>query len=332
MAQYRKDPFSSAWVLMSPERGLKPSDFGSVRGEAKAHSPLVDSDIGDLGKEVRVLYQAGEASHAWQLRVIELASSMLSHGSFDSDEDVLFTSATSIGYQELVVEHPDPRVQWDTMSQRHVLDILKVYRDRLEVLAAYPDIKHVQITRNVGLVAGAAYAHPYGSILALPVTNRWVEEEYGAARHYHRLYERCLFCDVMAEEQQQRDRIITQNESFVAMAPYASKNPFEVWVLPLEHSSGFVSVASNALPDLASLLQDVLKAMNTALDDPPYNMIWHTFPGENDNRYHWHIEILPRLTTQAGFDWTSGLYINPTPPEDATRFLREALAMQGVVL
>lgn len=332
MPQFRKDPFGPAWVIISPERGLKPSDFGSA-GASLATSPLSPGGETSLGRELRALRPASSSVSApdWRARVLEPRGSMLEADKpFQPSGDGLFVSAANSGYQELVVDHPDARMSLDRMTGPHVTELLKLYRERLELLAKQPGIRHIQLTRNVGSAAGAAYDHPHAQLLAVPVSNRWLDEEMAAAQAHFASHARCLFCDVIAAELSRKERLVSYNEHFIALAPYASKTPFETWLLPRQHGSGFTALASNTVPHLAELLQNVVRAMNTALDGPPYNLILHTLPQEDDSRYHWHIELLPRLTKHSGFDWSSGFYVNPTPPEDAARFLRGALALQAV--
>lgn len=325
MPQFRKDPFGPAWVIISPERGLQPSDFGSAWcGEAR--SPLAPGGEAQLGREIRAVRPV--PGGPWTMRVIEGQSGLLEPDKpFAVSGTPLFQHAASSGYQELIVEHPQPQMTLERMPREHLVALIKLYRERLSYLSSLPGIRHVQLTRNVGEVAGAAYHHPHAQLLAVPVLSRWIEEEAAAAREHLAAHGECLFCAVVAAELRLRERVVSQNEHFVALAPYASKTPFETWILPRAHSSSFVSIASNTVEQLADLLQSVLRAMNTALSDPPYNMIVHTFPNEDDPSYHWHIEVLPRLTRQAGFDWSSGFYVNPTPPEDAARFLKETLAL-----
>ncbi len=329
MPQFRKDPFGSAWVIISPERGLLPSDFGSAKHES---APCSLCPGHERGKTVRTLAPSASsaAGAQWQMRVSENPAALLSPGRFQVGGGDLFTYASGVGYQELITEHPQHDMRLERMPPAHLIDLLKLYRDRIGHLSSRPDIKHVQLSRNVGRSAGALYDHAHAQVLALPVTNRWVDEEHAAATRHFDAQRRCLFCDVIQAERAERSRLISSNQHFVALAPYASKTPFEVWLLPREHSASFADLASNTLSLLADLLQSVVKAMNTALNDPPYNMILHALPAQSES-YHWHIEILPRLTAQAGFDWGSGFYINPTPPEDAARFLKEALALQGTM-
>ena len=331
MSQFRKDPFGSAWVIISPERGLEPSNFGSVTRGARPSSlsPGVNDDL----KELHALRPATSARNApdWRMRVVEMPNSLLNpQSTFQPTKDDLFVSSANSGFQELIIEHPEQTMTLERMGREHLSELLKLYRDRLAYLAQKPSVRHIQLTRNVGKVAGAAYSHPYAHLLAVPVVNRWVEEECSAAQNYFVQHERCLFCAVLEAELRGKQRLVSANEHFVALTPYASKTPFETWLLPRAHASSFTSLTSNTVSHLADLLSDVVGAMNTALDDPPYNLMLHTLPSEDDATYHWHIELLPRLTTQAGFDWSSGFYVNPTPPEDAARFLKEALALQAV--
>ncbi len=333
MPQLRKDPFGPGWVIISPERGIAPSDFGTAKRFA-SKSPLSPGNEPLLGNEHQALRPLGSPVNApdWQIRVIDSPSAVLEPKAFalTSSASGLFTQAASSGFQELVIEHPDARMTLEKMPLDHLVNVLKMYRERLSFLAQRPGIKHIQMTRNAGEIAGDQYHHPHAHLLALPVNNRWVEEELTVASDHFDKTGHCLFCDALQEELTTKERVLTSNKHFIAIAPYASKTPFEIWIFPRKHNSSFCSLAVNIMPDLADILKLVLHSMNSLLDHPPYNMVLHTLPNETNDRYHWHLELLPRLTRQAGFDWSTGFYVNPTPPEDAARFLKEALMMQGV--
>lgn len=334
MSWLRKDPFGAAWVLISPERGLRPSDFGSVDGRVTRSdvAPLAPGHEAGLPPEIQALRSNGSPVNGpdWRARVLPMPGGAFSHRPFAPVQDGLLLSAPASGWQELVVEHPDPGARLETFGNDHLVELLRLYRDRVAYHAARPEVCHVQVNRNVGRAAGALYDHPHGQLLAQPVPNRWVEEEREAAKHHFEQAGRCLFCDVLDQELAQRERVVSVNEDFVAIAPFASKMPFETWILPRVHQSAFQEVASNRLVGLAELLCTVVEALNSALDRPPYNMVLHTLPQAGDDTYHWHIELLPRLTRQAGFDWSIGAYVNPTPPEAAARFLRQAMAAKGM--
>ena len=331
MPLFRKDPFGRAWVLLSPERGLLPSDFGSVPA-AKPRSPLSPGNEGKVSNEIASVRPSASTADGpeWRMRVIGHPAELVSPRPFAEEGESLFRQAPSSGYQEIIVEHPDATMTLDAMPRAHLVDLLKLYRDRLALHGDKPDVKHVQLTRNVGRAAGALFEHPHAQVLAVPVANRWVQEEMEVAAVHHAEHGSCLFCDVLGRELVLRERIVTYNDEFVALAPFASKTPFETWILPRRHGSAYAGVAANTLPLLADILQAVTRALNDALDRPPYNMAFHTAPHDDQRDFHWHIELLPRLTRQAGFDWGAGFFVNPTPPEDAVRFLREALALQEV--
>jgi UDPglucose--hexose-1-phosphate uridylyltransferase len=329
MPSFRKDPFGHAWVLISPERGLQASDFGSVK-VAESASPLSPGEDGGW-REI----QASRPSRAeaggpdWRVRVVEHPAGLVQDRPMAFGGEPPFQHAASRGFQEIVIEHPDARERLETMPREHLTEVLRVYRDRLALLAKKDGIRHVQVSRSVGRAAGALYDHPHAQLLAVPVSNRWLEEEATVAGNHQRATGKCLFCQVLEAELEQRERVISQNTDFVAVSPYASKRPFETWILPRRHPGSFTTEPSNLLPALAEILQAVLRGMNGALNNPPYNLVLHTLPVA-DAGYHWHVEILPRLTYHSGFDWGSGFYVNPTPPEDAARFLREALAIEEV--
>jgi UDPglucose--hexose-1-phosphate uridylyltransferase len=331
MPQFRKDPFGPTWVIISPERGLEASDFGS----ALSHSGTCNFCPGHehlAGPEVRALRPStsGIDQPDWRARIVRSDGMFMDSKPFQPQGEPLFTHALSSGYQETIIEHPRHDMRLDDMPLEHLVELLKLYRGRLEYLSGKPGIRHIQLTRNVGRVAGAVSDHPHAQLLALPVPNRWVQEEHTAAKAHGEQTGSCLFCDVISAELKDRVRLVTYNEAFIAIAPYAAKTPFETWILPRQHTSSFCDLPSNNMLLVADLLQAVLKAINTSLNYPPYNMLLHTLPKGGEHHYHWNLKIIPRLTSHAGFDWSSGFYVNPTPPEDAVRFLRESMALQAV--
>jgi UDPglucose--hexose-1-phosphate uridylyltransferase len=145
-------------------------------------------------------------------------------------------------------------------------------------------------------------------------------------QEYYRYKERCVYCDMVRQERQERTRLITENEHFVALAPFASRFPFEIWLLPKSHDPYFEDTQKQEYVSLAKVLRETLRRMDRVLTNPPYNFILHNSPlrGDDHLHYHWHIEIMPKLTRVAGFEWGSGFYINPTPPEEAAAYLRQA--------
>jgi UDPglucose--hexose-1-phosphate uridylyltransferase len=186
--------------------------------------------------------------------------------------------------------------------------------------------RYILIFKNQGEAAGASLEHPHSQLIALPIVPKNVREEVDSSRHYYYEKERCIFCDMIRQEMESGVRVISQTELFVTLAPYAPRFPFEMWILPKQHASSFENNQTPIYVGLAKVLQDNLARLDAVLDRPAYNMMIHTSPiGEETNEhYHWHIEIIPKLTKVAGFEWGTGFYICPTPPEESARFIREA--------
>ena len=173
---------------------------------------------------------------------------------------------------------------------------------------------------------GRRLEHSHSQLIALPIVPKRVREEIDGAKQYYQYKERCVFCDIIRQELNSGTRIVSENRDFVALEPFTPRFPFETWIMPKNHDSCFEDAKSHEFASLAEILQGTLRRIDKILNMPPYNYIVHTSPfREPDNDYyHWHIEIMPKLTKVAGFEWGSGFYINPTAPEEAAKFLREA--------
>jgi UDPglucose--hexose-1-phosphate uridylyltransferase len=211
------------------------------------------------------------------------------------------------------------------MPLKALEDVLWAYYLRLTDLRKDRRFKYVLIFKNEGDAAGASLEHSHTQIIALPIIPMLVKEETDSAKHYYDLKERCIFCDVIHQEIESRKRIIYENSQYVALAPFAPRAPFETWILPKRHESSF-QPPNKKFSSLAEILQVILRQIDKILEVPPYNFIIHTSPFQDEinEYYHWHIEILPKLTKIAGFEWGSGFFINPTPPEESAKFMREA--------
>jgi UDPglucose--hexose-1-phosphate uridylyltransferase len=194
--------------------------------------------------------------------------------------------------------------------------------------------KYVLVFKNYGWIAGAGrIKHSRSQLIATPVNPKRVKEELVGARHYYDYHERCIFCDLIKQELELKDRLILDIDGFIAVTPFAARFPFEVWILPKKHSCDFTNLEMGMRMDLGSVIKKILMKLKKGLNDPPYNYILHTAPFRRSTKatywksieydYHWHIEIMPRLTRVAGFEWGTGFYICPLPPEDAAKFLRE---------
>jgi UDPglucose--hexose-1-phosphate uridylyltransferase len=189
-----------------------------------------------------------------------------------------------------------------------------------------PNVIYILLFKNHGREAGASLDHPHSQLITLPIIPKRVKEEIDGGKEYYSFRERCVFCDIVKYETQKHKRIVVENQDFIAICPFASRFPFETWIIPKTHSIHFYDLQKNELRSFAESLQTVLHKIKVVLNDPPFNFMLHTAPCNAKPselpHFHWHLEITPKLTNVAGFEWGTGFYINPMPPELAADFLR----------
>ena len=175
------------------------------------------------------------------------------------------------------------------------------------------------------MAAGASLEHSHSQLVALPILPRQVTSELDGSLNYYRYKDRCIFCDINRQEIQQKIRLVCENSQFVTVTPFAPRTPFEMWVLPRHHSSSYADQDDASLTALAEIFSETLRRLDACIPNVPYNFVLHTQPLRSGplEHYHWHFEIVPKLTSMAGFEWGTGFYINPMPPEETCRYLRE---------
>jgi len=249
-------------------------------------------------------------------------------GALDRRGEGLYDKMNGIGAHEVVIETPQHDRDLADLPVEHLELVLHAYRERMIDLHKDRRFRYVLIFKNHGGPAGATLEHSHTQLIALPIIPKHLQEELEGARRYYELKERCVFCDIVAQETAHDNgrRVVAVTDRFVALAPYAPRFPFETWILPRRHDSSYERIeGAEEMRDLAGLLKDTIQRLNVALERPPFNFVVHTAPVSDGDLeyYHWHLEIMPKLTRVAGFEIGSGFYINPTPPEDAAQYLRE---------
>jgi len=328
MPELRKDPVTSRWVIISTERGKRPSDFGTEQERDRAgFCPFCPGNEDKTPPEVLAYRPYGPPNGAgWHVRVVPNKFPALQiEGDLNRQGDGMYDKMNGVGAHEVVVETPEHGDTLAGMSQQRVEDILWAFHDRVLDLKKDQRFRYILVFKNYGRAAGASLAHPHSQLIATPIIPKRVREELDGAREYYDYKERCVFCDIVRQERSQGLRVISENDDFVAIAPYAARFPFETWILPRAHAPFFEDAQKHEYVNLSRMLRDVMLRIEKVLANPPYNLIIHNSPlREADGRsYHWHIELMPKLTHVAGFEWGSGFYINPTPPEEAARYLRD---------
>ncbi|OGC11141.1 galactose-1-phosphate uridylyltransferase [candidate division WOR-1 bacterium RIFOXYA12_FULL_52_29] len=342
MPELRKDPISDRWVVVSTERGRRPSDFGSSptvegAGESK-FCPFDEGNEGKTPKEIIAWRKPNTApdTPGWDVRVTpNKFPALVIEGEVNRTGMGIFDMMSGIGAHEVIIETPNHNLNIADMEESHIDKILWAYKQRIVDLEKDKRFRYILVFKNYGTAAGASLAHPHSQLIATPITPRYVKLELASARSYFLEKERCIFCDMIRQELGTGERMVYENEYFVAFTPFASRFPFELWLLPRRHEAGFQELPDEERMQLARCLKDIMMRLKKTLNDPPYNYVIHTAPnsvprpgkpdywGTINYDFHWHIEIIPRLTKQAGFEWGSGLYINPTAPEEAAKYLRE---------
>jgi UDPglucose--hexose-1-phosphate uridylyltransferase len=231
-----------------------------------------------------------------------------------------------VGAHEVIIETPEHSESLVDFDVNRVADVLFVCQGRMIDLERDPRFRYLMLFKNQGEAAGASLEHSHSQLIATPVVPKRVLEELEGCKRYYGYKERCIFCDIIRQELHDSDRVIEETEDFVSISPFAARFPYETWILPKSHQGAFRTTTPRDLNGLAEILLSTLQRVKWALNDPAYNFMLHTTPidGAQHHQYHWHIELIPKLTRVAGFEWGTGFYINPTSPEEAAERLRNA--------
>lgn len=341
MSELRHDPLNRRWVIIASERAERPFDFEVVHykpGPDQEECPFCEGHEHLTHPEIFAVRDKGLRANGpgWQIRVVpNLYPALTIEGQPDRRAVGIYDRMHGIGAHEVIVESPHHNLALADQPPEQMQRIVEAWRARVGDLMRDQRFKYVLLFKNHGAAAGASLEHPHAQVIATPVTPRAVSVELEASRAHHELKERCLLCDVIAQEIEDGRRLVSLDEDFVVFAPYASRFAFELMLLPRRHRHEFSLTGDDELRAFGRVLTDVLGRLKRALRDAPYNCVLHTAPNTNvrprrasffttlEDDWHWHVEILPRITRVAGFEWGSGYHINPTPPEEAARLLRE---------
>ncbi|HEY6837775.1 MAG TPA: galactose-1-phosphate uridylyltransferase [Geobacteraceae bacterium] len=339
MSELRWDPLKLHWVIIATERARRPRDF-HVEEEAGGLTscPFCYGNEDKTPPEIFAIRPSGPPnSSGWKVRVIPNKYPVLRvEGELKSRGYGLYDVMDGIGAHEVIVETPDHDREMADLTPAEITDVLFAYRSRLLDLRRDVRLRYMVLFKNCGTKAGATLAHAHSQLIAVPLTPPVAATELKICRDFYQNKERCIFCDLIDFELASGDRVVREFADYVIVTPYASCFPFELRLYPKKHCHDFGLLTDRELADLAVALKEMLARLKKVLKNPPFNFILHTAPPQQQRLgkpdywssveydYHWHIELVPRLTQIAGFEWGTGFYINPTSPEDAAAFLREA--------
>lgn len=329
MPELRKDPIVQRWVVMAPDRAKRPSDVKDdpkfVEGE---FDPFAEGNESATPPEIMAYRNYGSEPNGpgWRVRVVPNKFPALQvEGNLEKRGDGIYDMMNGIGAHEVIIECPHGETNMSRLSVDNIREVLWVYHDRLVDLKRDRRLVHALIFKNKGALAGASLQHSHSQLMATSVVPITIYEEINGALEFFNYRGRSIFDDMIQQELAHGKRIVLDTPHFVVFCPFASRFPFETWILPKQQSSHFENITRQAIEELGPVLKTVLRKLELALDDPPYNYVIHTAPFNQPELPHflWHMELFPRITRVAGFEWGSGFYINPVLPEEAAAFLRE---------
>mgnify|MGYP001568519598 FL=1 len=334
MPELRKDPVVGRWVIIATERARRPGN-------------IVDSNENTFNgggegcpfchNHEKVIYTARSAKYPdWSVLVVpsgaptlrpQSQSSRAGHGLYDV--------INGYGAHEVIIETPEHIANMADLDVEQIQQVFNTYVVRINDLKNDPNLQYALPYKNYGWGAGSRrIGHSRSQIVATPVNPLRAKQKLIGAKKYFDYHERCVYCDLINQEKESQKRVIIESEHFIALTPFAARFLFEMWVLPKKHDCDFSQGVIGFEKDLAQMLKDLLLRIKVVLNDPAYNYVIHSAPfrREHDKRpqwktiaddYHWHMEIMPRLTRVAGFEKGTGFYICPVPPEQMAEFLRE---------
>ncbi len=339
MPELRRDPIIGRWVIIAVERARRPK---GVRPNPPAASekecPFCEGREATTPPEIFAIRKEGTAADTpgWQTRVVPSRTPFLKiEGKITHRGKGLYDVINGIGAHEIIVETPQHIENIADLNEAQIAKGITCWIDRFKDLVRDERFKYVQVYKNYGASSGGGtIRHTRSQLIATPITPKRIKEELRGAKRYFDYHERCIFCDIIRQELESKARVVADADGFVALAPYASRFPFETWILPKEHGCDFSGTSVENRLYFGRMIKKVLGKLRDGLEDPPYNFVLHTAPFRHPKAkagywktiaedYHWHLEIIPRLTPSAGFEWGTGFYICPVSPEEAAKYLRE---------
>ncbi|NWF86606.1 DUF4921 family protein [Candidatus Bathyarchaeota archaeon] len=340
--ELRKDYLLDRWVVIATERGRRPTDFAKQERQ-KTKSGICPMCPGNehmtppavlvylkTNRGIKKSKDENSFRHKnWLIRCVPNLFPAFAPPKEKIDSGQIWKGndlAVAVGHHEVLIESPNHDEHPADVQIPQLMLVVNSYINRLRELAAKPYVKYVSIFRNHGLEAGASLSHAHSQIIATPFTPRIVSDELKASKRFWKKTRKCVFCDIMKKERK-GPRLILENSKFVVFAPYASVHPMEFWILPKKHEATLLDLSQSEAKTFAETLKTCLSGLKRLLNDPPYNYGFHlTIKKDTCDFYHWHLEVYPKLAIWAGFEKSTGIYINTVTPETAAESLRKTIS------
>lgn len=329
MPELRRDPVTGRWVCLATGRASRPEAVSpevSVADAQPVACPFCEGHENRTPLEVAAIRPGGSDPNTpgWRVRVVpNLFPAFSSEDAYADLADPLHAHGPALGACDVIIHSPDHRRWLPFLSAAQAELVMTTTWERYR-RHRVPGVGSVVPIYNHGRDAGASLAHPHGQVYATRVASPVLEEELHGAEAAYRGLSRCVFCRMIEVEVAQAVRVVAQSEAFVAIAPYASRQPLECWIIPRRHQADFGQVAVDDAAALGVVLRDVLWRINQEVGDVPLNWYIHSLPnatGDWSRSFHWHLEVRPKVSGIAGFEMATGTYINTTAPELAAAAL-----------
>lgn len=326
MPELRLNLITKEWVIIATERAKRPEDFKS-RVKKKVLSSFVNTCPFCPGNEAKTPEEIFSISdgNQWKIRVVPNKFAALHR---DAERmriaDGLKHIISGFGVHDVIIETPLHNMTTALLPLDQVSEIIRTYKRRFIELHVDPRIEHVIIFKNHGEGAGTSLEHPHSQIIGTPVTPFQIRDRLEESIRFFDITGECLVCKTMAEEKKEGARVVLETEHFLTFIPYAARSPFHMWIFPKRHVATFSDIREIETLDLALNLKTVLAKLYFGLNDPDFNYaIRSNKPADIQSEYlHWYISIVPRVSTAAGFELGSGMFINTAMPEESAKFLR----------
>ncbi len=327
--QIRLNKVTGEWVIYAPSRRRRPQDFQQntkdnfTVDQSQNHCPFCSNHVNE-SEQVLLEIKNNQQDH-WQTKVVANKFPALDfHENPKRNLEGIYMMMSGYGHHEVVIESPDHQATIATLSVSEIEIIIETYRQRYLKLMEDKEIMMVIIFRNHGKGAGASLRHPHSQIIGTSIVPSHRRIQEAEAQHYFDHWGKCIYCDILNFEINDRSRIILDNHLFVSFVPFAAEFPCEIWIMPKQHQADFGSISNQEKTAFAEILKDSLSRLYNKLNNPDYNYVINTaarYKAE-EPQLHWYCQIRPRLTTPAGFELGSGISINPSIPEVDAAFLR----------
>lgn len=329
MPHLRKDPITGRWVIMSAARSGKPTDYVSSQITPATSSLSCPFCAGNEDKTPEAFETAYGEDKKWSVKIVPNKYPAIS---CSSDEEmptrsVLFEAGYAEGLHDVVIESRSHDFNFYNAKVHDFDLIFSTVIKRLVNISQIPLMNYSLYFKNFGPEAGASLSHSHSQIITTTFVPIQMLEEMQAANEYHTTHKKCVFCSIIEEEKNIAERVICENENYIAITPYASRSPYQIWIMPKKHHDS-IMIEENNYECFSLIVYEIFRRLKSVLGEVSFNYVLHSLTPQlratYSNSNHWYLDIMPKMSKLAGYELGSGIYINSILPEDACKFLREA--------